>query len=106
MKQGIYALRGSRYKLRMMSILISGPLYIYGDIFSVVYIEKKPESVLRTKSNSVCYHTVHELVAMGKSLVGHITSKENITDLMAKVIYGQKRKYLMSNIFHVIYDDH
>ena len=29
-KQGINALRGLRFKLRMMGILISGPSYIYG----------------------------------------------------------------------------
>ena len=31
MKQGIDALDGLRYKLRMMGIPISGPSYIYGD---------------------------------------------------------------------------
>ena len=31
MKQGINALRGLRYKLRMLGIPISGPSYIYGD---------------------------------------------------------------------------
>ena len=54
MKQDIDALRGLRYKLRMMGIPISGPLYIYGDNSS------QPGSVLRKKSKSVCYHAVHE----------------------------------------------
>ena len=31
MKQGIDALRGLRYKLRMMDIPLSGPSHIYGD---------------------------------------------------------------------------
>ena len=106
MKQGIVALRGLRYKLRMMSIPISGTSYIYGDNMSVVCSTSRPESVLRKKSNSVCYHAVCESVAMGKSLVGHIPSKENTADLLTKVLYGLKRRYLVSNILYDIHNDH
>ena len=74
------ALRGLRYKLKMMGIPISSPLYIYGDNMSIVHNTSRPELVLGKKSNSVCYHAVHESVAMGESLVGHIPSKENATD--------------------------
>ena len=35
-KQGVEALRGIRYKLRMMGVVISGPTYIYGDNMSVI----------------------------------------------------------------------
>ena len=37
MKQGMDALRGLRYKLRMMGIPTSGPKYIYGGNMSVVH---------------------------------------------------------------------
>ena len=94
MKQGMYALRGIRYKLRMMGILISGPSYTYGDNMSAVHNTSRPESVLRKKSNSVCYHAVHESVVMGESLVGHISSKENVTDLMTKIPLWTKKKEL------------
>ena len=106
MKQGIDALRGLRYKLWIMGILISSPSYIYGDNMSVVHYTSRPESVLRKKSYSVCYCTVCESVAMGESLVGHIPSKENVADLMTKVLYGQKTKYLVSNILYDIHDTH
>ena len=36
MKTGIDTLRGLRYKLRMMGVTISGPIFIYGDNMSVV----------------------------------------------------------------------
>ena len=65
---------------------------------SVAYNTSRPESVLKTKSNSVCYHALHVSVAMGKFLVGHIPSSENNADLMANVTYGQKRSYLGRNI--------
>ena len=48
---------------------------------SVIHNSSKPESVLRKKSNSVCYHAVHESVAMGESLVGHKPSKENVATI-------------------------
>ena len=51
MTQGIDALRGLKYKLRMMGIAISGPSNIYGDNMSVVHNASRPESVLRRKSN-------------------------------------------------------
>ena len=85
-----------------MGIPISGPSYIYGDNMSVIHNTSRPELVLRKKSNSVCYHAVHESVAMGESLVGHIPSKENIADLLTKVLHGHKRRYLVSNTF-IIY---
>ena len=63
MKQGIEALRGIRYKLRMMGVDIAGPTYIYGDNMPVIHNTSKPESVLKKKSNSNCYHFVREAVA-------------------------------------------
>ena len=89
-----------------MGIPISGPSYIYGDNMSVIHNLSRPESVLRKKTNSVCYHAVHESVAMGDSLVGHIPSKKNIAGLLTKVLYGQKRRCLISNILYDIHNDH
>ena len=69
MKQGMEALRGLRYKLA-----ISGPSYIYGDNMSVIHNTQYPESVLKKKSNSICYHTICEAVAMGECVTGHISA--------------------------------
>ena len=85
MKQGVEALRGLRYKLRMMGVPISGPSYIYGDNMSVIHNTQRPESTLKKKSNSICYHAVRESVAMGESLTGHIATTENPADLATKV---------------------
>ena len=82
----------------MIGIPISGPLYIHGDKTLVLQKTSKPESALRKESNSICYYSVHELVTMGESLIGHAPSSENFADLMTKVLYGQRTKYLVSNI--------
>ena len=86
-EQGINAARC----LRMIKISISSPSYIYGDNMSVVNNTSRPESVLKKKSNQVCYHTVCGSVAIGKDLVEHIPSNENIADLIPKSNMVRKR---------------
>ena len=56
---------------------------------SVVTNVSKPESTLKKKLNSICYHAVHEAVAMGEALVAHIPTKKNLADLFTKVLYEQ-----------------
>ena len=62
-KQGVEALRGIRYKLRMMGVEVDRPNYIYGDNMSVIHNTSKPESALKENSNSIYYHFVREAAA-------------------------------------------
>ncbi len=105
-KIGMESLRGIRYKLRMMGVGISGPSYIYGDNMSVIHNTQRPESMLKKKSNSICYHAVRESITMGESLTGHIGTNENVGVLATKVLYGQKRQYMVSQLLYDIYDDY
>jgi hypothetical protein len=98
MKHGIENLRGIRYKLRIMGVPVKGPSYVYGDNMSVVTNVSRPESTLRKKSNSICYHTVHEAVAMGEALVAHIPPKKNLADLFTKVLYGHMHRFLVDRM--------
>jgi len=82
----------------MMGVSISGPTFIYGDNMSVIHNTQTPESTLKKKSNAICYHAVRESVAMGESLTAHIPSDRNVADLLTKLLYGQKRKSLVSEI--------
>ena len=105
MKQGMETLRGLRYKLRMMGVPISGPSHIYGDNMSVIHNTQKPESVLKKKSNSICYHAVRESAAMGECLTGHIRSENNPADICTKLMYaGMKRDHLVGLILWDIVD--
>ena len=107
MKTGMEAVRGLRYKLRMMGVPLSGPTYLYGDNMSVIHNTSKPESSLKKKSNSICYHAVREAVAMGELLTTHIPTQHNPADLATKVIPGgQKRNHLLSLVLWDITDDH
>ena len=107
MKTGMEAVRGLRYKLRMMGVPLSGPTHVYGDNMSVIHNTSKPESSLKKKSNSICYHAVREAVAMGELLTTHIPTQHNPADLATKVIPGgQKRNHLLGLVLWDITDDH
>ena len=106
MKQGMETCRGLRYKLRMMGVELSGPTRIYGDNMSVIHNTQRPESTLKKKSNSICYHAIRESVAMGESLTAHISTHLNPGDLATKVIPGgQKRDFLVSLVLYYVADD-
>jgi hypothetical protein len=105
MKNGIETCRGLRYKLRMMGVALSGPTYVYGDNMYVVHNTQWPESVLKKKSNSICYHAVRESAAMGESIIGHVPSVDNPADICTKVVPGgQKRNHLIRLLLHDLCD--
>ncbi len=106
MKHGIKKLQGLCYKLCIMGIPLTGPSFIYADNKSQVTNLTISELTLKKKCNFICYHAVRESVAMGESLITHIDSEDNLSDLMTKVTRSGKRRRLVGNILYDIYDDH
>jgi hypothetical protein len=106
MKNGIETFRGLHYKLRMMGVSLSGPIFVYGDTMSVIHTNQCPEYVLKKKkSNSMCYHAVHELAAMGESIIGHVPSVVNPADICTKVVLGgQNCNHLIHLLLHDLFD--
>jgi hypothetical protein len=88
MKIGIETTRGLRYKPRMIGVTIDGPTYVYGDNMYVVHNTQRPESVLKKKSNAICYHTVWEPSAMGESIIVHVPNVNNPADIYTKAVPG------------------
>ncbi len=86
----------------MMGILLTGPSYIFAHNKYQVTNSTIPKSTLKKKCNSICYHAVQESVAMDESLITHINSEDNLSDLMTKVTRGGKRHQLVGNILHDI----
>ena len=106
LKHGIERVRGLRYKLRMMGVQISGPTDVYGDNMSVIKNTQCPESTLKKKSNSICYHASRESVAMNESRMAHISTNENPANIASKIVGGgRKRTYLVGKLLHDIEDD-
>ena len=75
----------------MMGVRIDGPTYVYGDNMSVIHNTSKPESVLKKKSNSICYYFVREAFAMRECLTTHVPTARNWADLLTKFLFGNKR---------------
>ena len=72
---------------------------------SVIHNTQRSESTLSKKSNSICYHAVRELVAMGESLTVHIPTAENCAELATKIIPGgQKCDRLVGKLLFEIVD--
>jgi hypothetical protein len=105
MKNDIETCGGLHYKLRMIGVTLSGPTFVYGDNMSVVHNTQRPESVLKKKSNSLCYHMVRESAVMGESIIGHVPSVDNPADICTKVVAGgQKRNHLICLLLHDLCD--
>ena len=104
MKQCCEYLRGLRYKLRMMGIPCEGPAYIQGDNQSVLANTTIPDSTLKKKSQSICYHFVREGVARDEWRTTYINTNDNEADLLTKILGGEKRRKFVQNILHHIYD--
>ena len=98
MKIVIKTLQGIRNNLRMMGVPISGSSYIYGDNMSVINNNQRPESTLKRKRDSICYHDVREYVVISVSLTVHVVTNENCADLDTKVLYDGKRRFHVSNL--------
>ena len=91
MKVGVKAVRGLQHKLRMMGVEVMGPTCVYGDNMSVIHNTQCMESTLKKKSDSICHHAIRESVAMGESLMGHVSAHNNPADIATKVISGGQK---------------
>jgi hypothetical protein len=101
MKNGIQTFRGLQYKLRVMGVPLSGPTYVYGDNMYVVRHTQCPESVLKKKSNSICYPVESESAVIQESIIGHVPSIDNPSDICTKVVPGgQNPHHLIHLLLH------
>ena len=95
-----------QYTLRMMGVPLPGSSYIYGDNMSAIHNTQHPESTLKKKNNSICYHALREAVAMSEYLTTHIPTKDNLSDMMTKFLYGSKNRGLVEGLMYDVFDSH
>ena len=107
MKIGVEHSRSVRYKLRMMGVPIDGATNVFGDNMSVIHNTSKPESTLKKKSHSICYHFIREAAAMNEIRTGHVATEHNPADIGTKIIpAGRKRDHLVGLVLWDLADDH
>jgi hypothetical protein len=104
MKMCCEYIRGLRYKLRMMGIPCDGPAYISGDNQSVLANTTIPDSTLKKKSQSICYHFVREGAARDEWRTSYVNTHDNEADLLTKVLpSGEKRHGFVRKLLHHIF---
>ena len=99
MRIAVEKVKALRYKLRMMGVPIDGPANVFADNDSVVKSSMNPESTLNKKHVSIAYHLTRESFAAGIVDVYFIYSKENLADLLTKVLSYNDRKSIFECIF-------
>lgn len=83
------------YKLRMMGVPVISPSIMVVDNESVVKSVSVPESRLKKKHLSICYHSVREAVAGGIIAVKWVKSEDNLADICTKIMSGVTFKRLL-----------
>jgi hypothetical protein len=90
LRQAIDLIEALRYKLRMMGVPIDGATKIYCDNESVVKTTTRPEATLTKKHNQINYHRCREAQAAGHVKVAWIDGKDNLADVLTKVVVRQR----------------
>jgi Reverse transcriptase (RNA-dependent DNA polymerase) len=93
-------LQGLRYKLRMMGVALDGPANVFCDNNSVVTNSTVPESTLKKKHVSICYHRVREACAMKMIRITYENTKTNLADCLTKNLPGPTLKELLSRFLY------
>lgn len=93
-------IEGLRYKLRMFGLRVETPTYVHCDQEGVTRNIQSPQSTLKKKHNSICYHRVREAIAREIILVGWVPSLRNIADLFTKSLTQDRRGYLLSSLIY------
>ena len=83
----------------MFGVPIDGPANVFCDNRGVVLNASIPNSTLQKKHNAINYHVVREAAAANILRVGKEDGETNISDLLTKVVRGQKRWDLCWCIF-------
>ena len=84
MKTAVEQIEALRYKLRMFSIPLEGPTNNFCDNESVFKNASIPDSTLKKKHTSICYHRSREAVAAGTVRIPKEGTTMNLSDLFTK----------------------
>ena len=85
-----------RYKLCMMGVPISVPIYVFGNNKGVVNDELINEFNFTKTHLIICNHAVRGAWEQGIWRVGYIKGKQNIVDSLTKILSGTSREKQVS----------
>ena len=92
MRMAVKHIEALHYKLRMFGIPIEGPTNVFCDNEAVFKNMTIPESTLKKKHNSICYHCCREAVAARVMRVAKEGTLTNLADLFTKTLMQTVRE--------------
>ena len=95
MRAAVEHIEALRYKLRMFGIPIEGPTNVFCDNEAVFKNTTIPESTLKKKHNSICYHRCREAVAARVMRVAKEGTLTNLADLFTKPLMQAVKEGLL-----------
>jgi hypothetical protein len=87
-------------KLQMMGVALDGPANVFCDNNSVVINSSVPESTLKKKHVSFCYHSTREACAMRMIWIAYEGTKTKLADCLTKNLPGPTLLDLLQLILH------
>ena len=95
MKTVVEQIEALRYKLRMFGVLLEGPANIFCDNESVFKNASIPDSTLKKKHTSICYHQLREAMAAGMVWITKVGTTTNLSDLFTKPLPEPRCMFLL-----------
>ena len=95
MKTAVEHIEALRYKLRMFGIPIEGPTNVFCDNEAVFKNTTIPDSTLKKKHTTICYHRAREAVAACTMWVAKEGTATNLADLFTKPLMDSRRAFLL-----------
>ena len=85
-RQAVDQIIDLRITLRSLGVPLDGPSWLFGDNQSVVTSSTIPHSNLSKRHNALAYHRVREACAGSIVNFTHISTKQNVSDVMTKFL--------------------
>ena len=95
MKTVVEQIEVLRYKLQMFGVPIEEPTNIFCDNKSVFENASIPDSTLKKKHTSICYHRSREAVAAGMVRIAKEGTTTNLSDLFTKPLPEPRCMFLL-----------
>ena len=95
MKTAVEQVKSLWYKLRMFGVPLQGPMDMFCDNEAVFKNASIPDSTLKKKHTSICYHRCSEAVASRTVQVAKEGTLTNLSDLFTKPMPQANREAIL-----------
>ena len=84
--------------IKQLNISNKEKFYLFTDSLSAIGLANNPEHHAKTKHIDIQYHFVREHVTNNTIQLSHISTKEQLADMLTKALSGPTFKYLVKQM--------